>query len=79
MESATTIQISQKSKKKLASLKNHPNESFDDMINRLLVAFVEEDTNLLTQKDIRDIEKSMRDIKSGKFMTNEQLKKKYNI
>ncbi|MBM2819257.1 MAG: hypothetical protein HW410_939 [Nitrosarchaeum sp.] len=79
MESATTIQISQKSKEKLASLKNHPNESFEDMINRLLAAFVEEDADLLTDKDMRDIEKSIQDIKSGKFMTNKQLKKKYGI
>lgn len=79
MESITTIQISQKSKEKLASLKNHPSESFEEMINRLLASFIEEDVNLLTDKDMRDIEKSIQDIKSGKFMTNKQLKKKYGI
>ncbi|MGI0056577.1 MAG: DUF7557 family protein [Nitrosarchaeum sp.] len=79
MKQGTTIQLSQKSKEKLASLKNHPQESFDDMLNRLIKAVYEEDVDLLTKTDIADIEKSIQDIKSGKFMTNAQLKKKYGL
>ncbi len=79
MKQGTTIQLSQKSKEKLASLKNHPQESFDDMLNRLIMAVYEDDVDLLTTTDIADIEKSIQDIKSGKFMTNAQLKKKYGL
>ncbi len=79
MATVTTIQVSKKSKKQWATLKNHPNESFEDMFNRLINTLYEDDADLLTEKDILDIEKSIQDIKKGKFMTNAQLKKKYDL
>lgn len=79
MATVTTIQVSKKSKKQWATLKNHPSESFEDMFNRLINALYEDDADLLTEKDILDIEKSIQDIKKGKFMTNAQLKKKYDL
>ena len=79
MEPVTTIQVTKKSKKQWAALKIHPQESYEDMFNRIIKASYQEDANLLNEKDLADIEKSIKDIKKGKFMTNEQLKKKYGL
>ena len=45
----TSIQVSKESKKQWATLKNHPNESFEDMFNRLLKAVYEDDADLLVR------------------------------
>jgi hypothetical protein len=73
----TSIAVSKKSKEQWLKFKNHPNESFEDMINRILKS-LEEDT-ILTDKDLLEIEKSMQEIKKGKFITHKQLKKKYGL
>ena len=74
----TSIAVSKKSKDQWLKFKNHPNESFEDMINRILKS-LEEDADLLTDKDLLEIEKSMQEIKKGKFITHKELKKKYGL
>jgi len=75
----TSIQVSKKSKKKWDSFKNHPLESYENMINRILKASQEDDSNFLTAKDLRDIEKSIKEIKSGKYTTNKRLRKELKL
>ena len=75
----TSIQVSKKSKKQWDSFKNHPQESYEDMINRILKTVQEDDSDLLTAKDLKDIEKSIREIKSGKYTTNKKLRKELDI
>ena len=75
----TSIAVSKKSKDAWSKFKNHPNESFEDMINRILKSLLEEDADLLTDKDLLEIEKSMKEIKKGKFITHKELKKKYGL
>jgi len=75
----TSIAVSKKSKDQWSKFKNHPNESFEDMINRILKSLVDEDTDLLTDKDFLEIEKSMQEIKKGKYITHKELKKKYGL
>jgi len=77
MESMTSIQVSKKSKKMWSALKNYPSESFEAMINRILKSQADEDAELLTDKDILEIEQSIKDVKKGKFKTLEQMKTKY--
>ena len=74
----TSIAVSKKSKDQWLKFKNHPNESFEDMINRILKSHLE-DADLLTGKDLLEIEKSMKEIKKGKFITHKELKKKYGL
>ena len=74
----TSIAVSKKSKDRWSKFKNHPNESFEDMINRILKSFLE-DADLLTDKDLLEIEKSLQEIKKGKFITHKELKKKYGL
>jgi len=79
MGDITSIQVSKTSKDEWATLKNHPNESYEDMFNRIIKNVYEDDSDLLTDKDILEIEQSVHDIKAGKFVTHEQLKKKYGL
>ncbi len=79
MESMTSIQVSKNSKEMWSALKNHPSESFEAMINRILKSQADEDAELLTDKDILEIEESIKNIKKGKFKTLEQMKAKYGL
>ncbi len=75
----TSIQVSKNSKKQWNTLKNHPQESFESMINRMINTLSEDDSDLLSKKDILEIEQSVHDIKTGKFVTNKELMKKYGL
>ncbi len=79
MESMTSIQVSKNSKEIWNALKNYPSESFETMINRILKSQADEDVELLTDKDILEIEQSIKNIKKGKFKTLEQMKAKYDL
>ena len=79
MESMTSIQVSKNSKKVWNTLKNHPSESFETMINRMVNILNEEDSELLSKKDILEIEQSIQDFKNGRYITNDDLKKKYGL
>lgn len=75
----TSIQVSKESKKAWDSFKNHPQESYENMINRILKSYYEDDSELLTAKDLQDIEKSIKEIKSGKYTTNKDLRKELGL
>ena len=75
----TTIAVSKNSKDRWEEFKNHKQESFEAMINRILKSQAEEDAELLTSADILEIEQSIKDIKKGKFKTLEQMKAKYGL
>ncbi len=79
MDTMTSIQVSKTSKKRWDSFKNHPSESYEAMFNRILKYVYEDDSDLLTEKDIQDIEQSIKEIKAGRFITNADLKKKYGL
>lgn len=73
----TTIQIKKELKKKLDKLKAYPNETMDQLIERLANSQI--DNEPLSKEDIKSIEKSLTDIKAGRVYTLEQLKKKNGI
>ena len=79
MDSMTSIQVSKNSKEQWNAMKNHPGESFESMVNRIINTLQEDDSDLLTAGDIVEIEKSINDIKAGRYTTNAQLMKKYSI
>ena len=74
----TTIQVSKESRDRWKAMKNHPQESYEDMINRMF-AILAEDADVLTRRDLSDIEQSLQEIKRGEFVTNEQLIKERNL
>lgn len=71
---ATTIQISEKLRDELKKRKAYDNESYEDLIWDLL-----EDTMELSEQTKQDIKKSMEDIKAGRVISFEEVKKKYGL
>lgn len=66
----TTIQLKEETKKLLESLKIHPRETYEDVIERLL-----EDLKELNEQTKAEIEEARKEIEAGHFTTHEQLKK----
>ena len=75
----SSIAVSKISKKSWESLKNHPGESMETMINRILKAKSDEDNNLLTSEDITQIKESILEIEQGNYKTQAQMKEKYGL
>ncbi len=73
----TTIQIRKSLKKKLEDLKAYPNETMDQLIERLADSKI--DYEPLSEDEIKGIEKGLADIKAGRVYTLEEVKKKLGI
>ena len=69
---ATTIQISEDLQEALSKRKIVEKETYEEVIWDLV-----EDTKELSEETKRDIENSLSEIKAGKTLTLEQMKKKY--
>jgi hypothetical protein len=67
---ATTIQVSEKLAKELRSRKLYENESYEDVIQDLL-----EDTMELSEQTKKHIEQSLKEIKTGKTVPLNKVKK----
>ena len=73
----TTIQVNVRVKKELEELKLHPRESYNDVIERLIE--IETEDEELSPKTIQHIEQSLKEIKAGKFVSFEDVKKKAGL
>jgi len=71
---ATTIQISDDIKKVLDRMKMFERESYNEVIERMV-----EDDRELNQKTKLEIEAAKKRIASGKFLTQEQVEKKFSM
>ena len=65
----TTIQLSKELKATLESMKLHPRETYEDVLERIL-----EDLRELNDQTKEEIEKALKEVKAGKYRTHEQLK-----
>ena len=66
----TKIQLSTEIKHTLESMKLHPRETFNDVVERLL-----EDVRELEKNTLADVEASRVEIRAGKYLTQEQIRK----
>ncbi len=73
----TTIQIRKTLKRKLEGLKVYPNETMDQLIERLAESRI--DYEPLSAVEIKGIEEGLADIKEGRVYTTKQLKKEFGI
>jgi len=73
----TTIQLDKKVRDRLKELKIHPRESYSKVLERLLTIRTED--RELTEQTIRDIEKSLDDIKAGRTLSMNVVKKRLKI
>ena len=71
---ATTIQISQDLLEKLRLMKVHEKESYEDLIWDLL-----EDRIELSEETKRNIAEAEKDIREGRIIPLEEIKKRLNI
>jgi len=65
----TTIQLSKELKKTLESMKLHPRETYEEVLERIL-----EDLRELSEKTKNEIGQAIKEIRAGKYRTHEQLK-----
>lgn len=73
----STIKLSKKIKNDLRKQMNHPGETYETVIARLLKTAQEDD--VLSKAVIKNIEKGIADIKAGRVYTSEQVKKKLGL
>jgi len=72
----TTIQCSVSTKQKLKGLKNHPEETMENLLVRLIQFFDEDDE--ISKEDIDDMKKSIDNIAKGKVKSLSEIRKKYS-
>jgi predicted transcriptional regulator len=70
----TTIQVSRELLERLRQMKTHDKESYEDLIWDLI-----EDRMELSQETKENIVQSEKEIKEGKTVSFEDIKKKYNL
>jgi len=73
----STIKLSKKIKNDLRKQMNHPGETYETVIARLLKITQEDD--VLSPAVIKNIEEGVADIKAGRVYTSEQVKKKLGL
>jgi len=73
----STIKLSKKLKNELRKQMNHPRETYEMVIARLLKSTQEDD--VLSEEVIKNIEEGIVDIKAGRVYTSEQVKKKLGL
>jgi predicted transcriptional regulator len=73
----STIKLSKKLKNDLRKQMNHPKETYEAVIARLLKVTQEDD--VLSKAVIKNIEEGIADIKAGRVYTSEQVKKKLGL
>jgi len=77
MAATTTICLDPKVKEMLKSLKRHPEESYNSVVERLVNTAV--DSEPLSEETIKKIEKGLKDIKEGRYYTEEEVAAKLGI
>ncbi|MBS3071316.1 hypothetical protein J4407_03390 [Candidatus Pacearchaeota archaeon] len=70
----TTIRISQEVKKQLDKMKLFDKASYNDVIELLL-----EDNLELNEKTKREIEEARKEVKKGKVVSHEEVKKRFGL
>lgn len=73
---ATTIKIGEQTKKELDTFREYKNETYDEIVRRLLyIAKNAEKNPRLSEETVREIEEARKRIKEGNFYTKEEVKK----
>lgn len=72
---STTVKIKEKTRTKLENLKLHSKETYNDVIERLMITQDDE----LDPQTIKNIRKSLDDIEKGKIYTLAQVEKELGL
>ena len=74
---ATTIQLDKKVRDKLKQLKIHPRESYNNVVERLIA--LRTDEGELSDETIRDIEKSLEDVRAERTLSMNEVKRRLKM
>ncbi len=77
MQAATSIYIREDLKDQLNSLKRHPKESYNDVIERLVTLAVDEEP--LSEETLAGLEESLGDVRKGNLLSEKEIMKKYGV
>lgn len=77
MAATTTVCLEPRVKEMLNGLKTHREESYNSVIER--IANMAYDIEPLTNSEIEGIEESLRDIKAGRYYSEDEAKKMLGI
>ena len=78
--SATTIKLQQMTKSQLDTFREYKNESYDEVINKLVyIARQSKENPELSRETILAIEKARERIKNGHFVTEEEAMKRLGM
>jgi len=78
--SITTIKIHEETKLELDRLREHPSESYDEVIRKALsIIKTAKKEPRLSKWAIEQIEKSREQVKKGKYLTLEQVEKRFGL
>ncbi|MEX0656211.1 MAG: hypothetical protein WD154_01525 [Nitrosopumilaceae archaeon] len=75
----TTIQLEEKIKQRLDELKNHPRETYNEVLKRLVKIATEGSEGELSPQTIKNIQKSLEDIKAGRVSSHEEVKRRLGL
>lgn len=81
MLNTTTIQVSNKVKKELDGFKEHPRETYAEVISKLIrTAKEDEESKMeLSEETLKGLKEAEEDIKKGRVYTTAQLKKELGL
>lgn len=74
----TSIQIEKETKEYLDKLKSHPRETYNEVIARIIHTISQQDKEL-SKETIKNIEKSLAEIKAGKVSSHKDVKKRLGL
>jgi predicted CopG family antitoxin len=77
MQAASSIYIREELKTQLTSLKRHPKESYNDVIERLIILAVDDEP--ISEEAIQGIEESLQEVRQGKLIPEKEIMKKYGV
>jgi len=74
----TSIQIEKETKEYLDKLKSHPRETYNEVITRIIHTISQQDKDL-SKETIKNIEKSLDEIKAGKVSSHKDVKQRLGL
>jgi predicted CopG family antitoxin len=77
MQAATSIYIREDLKDQLNSLKRHPKESYNDVIERLVTLAIDEEP--LGEEAIKGLEEALLEIRLGQLIPEAEIMGKYGV
>ena len=75
----TSIQVEKEIKKRLDKFKNHPRETYNEVLSRMIHMLSQQNKEELSQQTIKNIRKSLNDIEKGKVYSLEQVEQELGL